>query len=54
MTADIIDGKAFAEGLRGMVAQQTAQLKEGHGLIPGLTVVIVGEDHSLTDLIGNK
>ena len=54
MTADIIDGKAFAEGLRGMVAQQTAQLKEGHGLIPGLTVVIVGEDPASQIYVRNK
>jgi methylenetetrahydrofolate dehydrogenase (NADP+)/methenyltetrahydrofolate cyclohydrolase len=44
MTADIIDGKAFAVGLRGMVALQSGQLKADHSLVPGLTVVIVGED----------
>ncbi|MDE0943130.1 MAG: bifunctional methylenetetrahydrofolate dehydrogenase/methenyltetrahydrofolate cyclohydrolase FolD [Alphaproteobacteria bacterium] len=54
MTADIIDGKAFAEGLRGMVAQQTAQLKEHHGLVPGLTVVIVGEDPASQVYVRNK
>ena len=54
MTADIIDGKAFAEGLRGMVAKQTAQLKEQHGLVPGLTVVIVGEDPASQIYVRNK
>ena len=54
MTADIIDGKAFAVGLRGMVAQQTAQLKDSHGLTPGLTVVIVGDDPASQIYLRNK
>ena len=54
MTADIIDGKAFAAGLRGMVAQQTAQLKDRHGLTPGLTVVIVGDDPASQIYVRNK
>ncbi|MDA1100888.1 MAG: bifunctional methylenetetrahydrofolate dehydrogenase/methenyltetrahydrofolate cyclohydrolase FolD [Proteobacteria bacterium] len=54
MTADIIDGKAFAMGLREMVAQQTSQLKARHGLVPGLTVVIVGEDPASQIYVRNK
>ncbi len=54
MTADIIDGKAFAAGLREMVAQQTSQLKARHGLVPGLTVVIVGEDPASQIYVRNK
>ena len=54
MTADIIDGKAFAAGLRDMVAQQTSQLKARHGLVPGLTVVIVGEDPASQVYVRNK
>ncbi|MFP6773285.1 MAG: bifunctional methylenetetrahydrofolate dehydrogenase/methenyltetrahydrofolate cyclohydrolase FolD, partial [Alphaproteobacteria bacterium] len=54
MTAEIIDGKAFASGLRGMVAQQTSQLKTRHGLVPGLTVVIVGEDPASQIYVRNK
>ena len=41
---NIIDGKAFAEGLRGRVADAVATLKSAHGLTPGLAVVLVGED----------
>jgi methylenetetrahydrofolate dehydrogenase (NADP+)/methenyltetrahydrofolate cyclohydrolase len=44
MTADIIDGKAFAARVRGQVGEHVARLKEEHGLIPGLAVVLVGED----------
>ncbi|MEQ9609737.1 MAG: bifunctional methylenetetrahydrofolate dehydrogenase/methenyltetrahydrofolate cyclohydrolase FolD [Kiloniellaceae bacterium] len=42
--ADLIDGKAFAAGLRARVAAAVAELKSGHRLTPGLAVVLVGED----------
>jgi methylenetetrahydrofolate dehydrogenase (NADP+)/methenyltetrahydrofolate cyclohydrolase len=44
MTASIIDGKAFAAGLRDKVAGHVAGLVADHGLVPGLAVVLVGED----------
>ena len=44
MTAKIIDGKAFAARVRGQVAEHVARLKAGHGITPGLAVVLVGED----------
>ncbi len=44
MTASIIDGKAFAARLRAQVTEQVARLASGPGLIPGLAVVLVGED----------
>lgn len=42
--AALIDGKAFAAGLRGRVAAAVEELKARHGLTPGLAVVLVGED----------
>jgi methylenetetrahydrofolate dehydrogenase (NADP+) / methenyltetrahydrofolate cyclohydrolase len=42
--ATIIDGKAFAAGLRARVADGVAALKASHGVTPGLAVVLVGED----------
>ena len=42
--ARIIDGKAFAERLRGRIAEEVAELKSRHGIQPGLAVVLVGED----------
>ena len=42
--ARIIDGKAFAERLRGKIAEDVAELKAKHGVQPGLAVVLVGED----------
>lgn len=44
MTARNIDGKAFAETLRGSVAEHVSRLKQEHGITPGLAVVLVGDD----------
>ncbi len=44
MTASIIDGKAYAAGLRARVAQGVAALKAEKGITPGLAVVLVGDD----------
>ncbi|WP_332691835.1 bifunctional methylenetetrahydrofolate dehydrogenase/methenyltetrahydrofolate cyclohydrolase FolD [Devosia sp.] len=54
MTARIIDGKSFAEGLRGRVAGHVARLKSEHGIIPGLAVVIVGHDPASQVYVANK
>ena len=42
--ARVIDGKSFAEGLRARIKAAAAGLKAAHGLVPGLAVVLVGED----------
>ncbi|QEX19731.1 bifunctional protein FolD [Hypericibacter terrae] len=52
--SNIIDGKAFAEGLRRRLAAQIAGLKEKHGFIPGLAVVLVGEDPASKVYVRNK
>lgn len=52
--ARIIDGKAFAEGLRNRIAQDVARLKSEHGLTPGLAVVLVGEDPASQVYVRNK
>ena len=44
MSAEIIDGKAFAEGLRTRVAAAVPAFAETTGRKPGLAVVLVGED----------
>ncbi|SFA86713.1 methenyltetrahydrofolate cyclohydrolase /5,10-methylenetetrahydrofolate dehydrogenase (NADP+) [Poseidonocella pacifica] len=44
MVATIIDGKAFAAEIREDVARHVARLSEEHGIVPGLAVVLVGED----------
>ena len=52
--AKIIDGKAFAEGLRLRVADSVATLKNTHGLTPGLAVILVGEDPASQVYTRNK
>ena len=44
MSATIIDGKAIAQKLRDKIADAAADLKTKHGLVPGLAVVLVGND----------
>ena len=52
--ARIIDGKAFAAGLRERVAAEVARLKAERGLQPGLAVVLVGEDAASQVYVRNK
>jgi methylenetetrahydrofolate dehydrogenase (NADP+)/methenyltetrahydrofolate cyclohydrolase len=53
LTATIIDGRATAERLRQRVARRTALLKQ-QGLVPGLAVVLVGEDPASQIYVGSK
>lgn len=50
----IIDGKAFAAGLRAQVAEHVSLLKARHGISPGLAVVLVGEDPASEVYVRNK
>jgi methylenetetrahydrofolate dehydrogenase (NADP+)/methenyltetrahydrofolate cyclohydrolase len=52
--AEVIDGKAFAAGLRSRVAAQVQRLVADHGLTPGLAVVLVGEDPASQVYTRNK
>lgn len=52
--AKIIDGKAYAAGLRERVGTAVAKLKADHGLQPGLAVVLVGEDPASQVYVRNK
>ncbi len=55
-TADprIIDGKAFAAGLRAKVATRVGALKSRHGIEPGLAVVLAGENPASQVYVRNK
>jgi len=50
----VIDGKAFAAGLRARVGTQVAKLKAAHGITPGLAVVLVGENPASQVYVRNK
>lgn len=54
MSAALIDGKAFAAGLRGRLGVATAALKASHGFVPGLAVVLVGHDPASEVYVRNK
>ncbi|MDS4040231.1 MAG: bifunctional methylenetetrahydrofolate dehydrogenase/methenyltetrahydrofolate cyclohydrolase FolD, partial [Candidatus Competibacter sp.] len=53
-TATIIDGKQFAARLRASIAARVARIKSDHDLIPGLAVVLVGEDPASQIYVRNK
>lgn len=52
--ATVIDGKAFAAGLRGRVTEAVSVLITNHNLKPGLAVVLVGEDPASQVYVRNK
>jgi methylenetetrahydrofolate dehydrogenase (NADP+)/methenyltetrahydrofolate cyclohydrolase len=54
MTANIIDGKGFAQGLRERIAIQVAAFRDAAGRAPGLAVVLVGEDPASAVYVRNK
>lgn len=53
MAASIIDGKRIAAELRARLAREAAELR-ARGLVPGLTVVLVGEDPASVIYTRNK
>ncbi|MEA2998412.1 MAG: methylenetetrahydrofolate dehydrogenase / methenyltetrahydrofolate cyclohydrolase [Sphingomonadales bacterium] len=54
MTADIIDGRAFAARLRERVAAAVPRFREAAGRAPGLAVVLVGEDPASQIYVNSK
>ncbi len=54
MSAQIISGKEIASDIRAEVKERVAVLKEAHGLVPGLAVVLVGEDPASQVYVGMK
>jgi methylenetetrahydrofolate dehydrogenase (NADP+)/methenyltetrahydrofolate cyclohydrolase len=52
--AAIIDGKAFAARLRDKITALVGALKRDHGVVPSLSVVLVGEDEASQVYIRNK
>jgi methylenetetrahydrofolate dehydrogenase (NADP+) / methenyltetrahydrofolate cyclohydrolase len=54
MSAKIIDGKAIAADLRAAVASEVRRLHTGHGMQPGLAVVLVGDNPASKSYVGSK
>jgi methylenetetrahydrofolate dehydrogenase (NADP+)/methenyltetrahydrofolate cyclohydrolase len=54
MAAKIIDGKAISAQIRGELTAEVAKLKAEKGVLPGLAVVLVGEDPASKVYVGQK
>ncbi|MBY0354696.1 MAG: bifunctional methylenetetrahydrofolate dehydrogenase/methenyltetrahydrofolate cyclohydrolase FolD [Rickettsiales bacterium] len=54
VASQMIDGKAAAAALRLKIATQVSQLRERHGVTPGLAVVLVGDHAASQVYVKNK
>jgi methylenetetrahydrofolate dehydrogenase (NADP+)/methenyltetrahydrofolate cyclohydrolase len=54
VTARIIDGKAVAARLRNEYRERIAKMHAVHGLRPGLSVILVGQDPASQVYVRNK
>ncbi|HEL2460815.1 TPA: bifunctional methylenetetrahydrofolate dehydrogenase/methenyltetrahydrofolate cyclohydrolase [Streptococcus suis] len=50
----VIDGKALGVKMQAALAEKTARLKEEKGLVPGLVVILVGENPASQVYVRNK
>ncbi len=50
----VIDGKAFAAGLRERIGEAVKDIVDNHSVKPGLAVVLVGEDPASQVYVRNK
>jgi methylenetetrahydrofolate dehydrogenase (NADP+)/methenyltetrahydrofolate cyclohydrolase len=54
MTAKIIDGKAVAQKIRADIAKQVAEIKKTTHKVPGLAVILLGNDAASEVYVANK
>ncbi|MBQ5794918.1 MAG: bifunctional methylenetetrahydrofolate dehydrogenase/methenyltetrahydrofolate cyclohydrolase FolD [Kiritimatiellae bacterium] len=54
MSAKIIDGKLLAANLRAEIASRVAKLKEEKGIVPGLAVILVGDNPASVSYVTAK
>ncbi len=54
MTAKILDGAHIAKEVRDEVAEGVSEMKEKHGVVPGLAVFLVGDDPASAVYVRNK
>ena len=52
--AKIIDGKAISADIRREISAEVEQMKKENGFVPGLAVIIVGEDPASQVYVRNK
>jgi len=54
ISATIIDGKTIAADLRAAVKAETAHLRAARGIVPGLAVVLIGDDPASQSYVASK
>ena len=54
MSAEIISGKDVAKAIRAELKEEVAELREKHGIVPGLATVLVGEDPASVSYVTAK
>lgn len=54
MAANIIDGKLISNRIKENIKQQTILLNRDRGIVPGLTVILVGNDPASQIYVRNK
>lgn len=54
MMVTLIDGKALAQKTQAELAQSVQEMNEKHGIVPGLVVILVGNDPASQVYVGNK
>src|SRR5262245_31819356 len=54
MTAKVIDGKEIAAQTRAKVAAEVARIVKAHNVVPGLAVVLVGNNPASEVYVGSK
>ena len=52
--AKLIDGNEFSAGLREQITARVQEIRDQHHVIPGLAVVLVGEDPASQVYVRNK
>jgi methylenetetrahydrofolate dehydrogenase (NADP+)/methenyltetrahydrofolate cyclohydrolase len=54
MPAQILDGKSIAQEIREGIKKEVIELKEKHGLVPGLVTILVGENPASVSYVTAK
>jgi methylenetetrahydrofolate dehydrogenase (NADP+)/methenyltetrahydrofolate cyclohydrolase len=54
MPAQILDGKSIAQEIREEIKKEVIELKERHGIVPGLVTILVGENPASVSYVTAK
>jgi methylenetetrahydrofolate dehydrogenase (NADP+)/methenyltetrahydrofolate cyclohydrolase len=54
MPAQILDGKSIAQQIREEIKKEVMELKERHGIVPGLVTILVGENPASVSYVTAK